>query len=440
MHDERPRRFDIAGPDPRRGRGLAPPARSATASSRRRASQIFEAPRYFEPLVVGRTPDEVLDIVARICGICPVAYQMTAVHAFEDLFGVEVDPATRALRRLLYCGEWIESHALHVYLLHAARLPRLPERASSWPRTIAQRSRTGLAPQADRQPARSPLLGGRAIHPVSRPRRRLLAGVRARRSSTALAPALHEAARASPRDGRLSRRSRRRRASSASRGSSRCAIPDEYPMNEGRIVSNDGLDLAPEATGATAFHEEQVRGRTRSRRGRPTAVAYLLGPAARIACSSDGLHPLAREALDASGALSRSGATRTGASSPGRSSSSHATAEAHRHRRRLSPAGGARRAVEAAAAASRPGPPRHRGASSSTATRSTSAGRSRPPRSSRRRARTRPPSRPTSRRSRRRSSTCRTPRPRTRLEQLIRSYDPCISCATHFLDLSIERG
>ncbi|MEZ0240724.1 MAG: nickel-dependent hydrogenase large subunit, partial [Chloroflexota bacterium] len=80
---------------------------------------IFEAPRYFEALVAGRTPDEVLDIVARICGICPIAYQLTAVHAFEHLFGVEVEPSIRALRRLLYCGEWIESHALHVYLLHA---------------------------------------------------------------------------------------------------------------------------------------------------------------------------------------------------------------------------------------------------------------------------------------------------------------------------------
>ena len=80
---------------------------------------IFEAPRYFEQLVVGRTPDEVLDIVARICGICPIAYQMSAVHAFEHLAGVRIDPAVRALRRLLYCGEWIESHALHVYLLHA---------------------------------------------------------------------------------------------------------------------------------------------------------------------------------------------------------------------------------------------------------------------------------------------------------------------------------
>ena len=80
---------------------------------------IFEAPRYFEQLVLGRSPDEVIDIVARICGICPVAYQMSAVHAFEDCFGVRIDPEVRALRRLLYCGEWIESQGLHVYMLHA---------------------------------------------------------------------------------------------------------------------------------------------------------------------------------------------------------------------------------------------------------------------------------------------------------------------------------
>ena len=98
---------------------------------------IFEAPRYFERLVRGRTPDEVLDIVARICGICPVAYQMSAVHAFEDAAGIEIDPAVTALRRLLYCGEWIESHALHVYFLHAPDFLGLRRARSSSPAIIA---------------------------------------------------------------------------------------------------------------------------------------------------------------------------------------------------------------------------------------------------------------------------------------------------------------
>ena len=80
---------------------------------------IFEPPRFFEALLRGRGFGEVLDIVARICGICPIAYQMSGVHAVEDALGIEVDEPIRALRRLLYCGEWIQSHALHIVMLHA---------------------------------------------------------------------------------------------------------------------------------------------------------------------------------------------------------------------------------------------------------------------------------------------------------------------------------
>src|SRR6516165_11626485 len=72
--------------------------------------EIFEPPRFFEAFLRGRDSREVPDLTARICGICPVAYQMSTVHAFERLFGVTIDPAVRALRRLYLCGEWIESH------------------------------------------------------------------------------------------------------------------------------------------------------------------------------------------------------------------------------------------------------------------------------------------------------------------------------------------
>ena len=80
---------------------------------------IFEPPRFFEAFLRDRMYSEAPDITARICGICPVAYQMSAVHAMEDALGVAVDGPLRDLRRLLYCGEWIESHTLHVYMLHA---------------------------------------------------------------------------------------------------------------------------------------------------------------------------------------------------------------------------------------------------------------------------------------------------------------------------------
>ena len=80
---------------------------------------IFEPPRFFEAFLRDRMYSEAPDITARICGICPVAYQMSAIHAMENALGVVVDGPLRDLRRLLYCGEWIESHTLHIYMLHA---------------------------------------------------------------------------------------------------------------------------------------------------------------------------------------------------------------------------------------------------------------------------------------------------------------------------------
>ena len=81
--------------------------------------RIFEPPRFFEKFLEGRAWHEVPDVVARICGICPVAYQMSAVQALEDIFGIEPDDWVRAMRRVMYCGEWIQSHALHIHLLAA---------------------------------------------------------------------------------------------------------------------------------------------------------------------------------------------------------------------------------------------------------------------------------------------------------------------------------
>jgi coenzyme F420-reducing hydrogenase alpha subunit len=83
------------------------------------ALRIFEPPRFFEPLLRGRSALEVPDITSRICGICSVAYEMSGVHAIEKIYGVTMPPELRLLRRLFYCGEWIESHALHIFLLHA---------------------------------------------------------------------------------------------------------------------------------------------------------------------------------------------------------------------------------------------------------------------------------------------------------------------------------
>jgi coenzyme F420-reducing hydrogenase alpha subunit len=81
--------------------------------------EIFEPPRFFEALLRGRAYGEVPDITARICGICPIAYQLGSIQAMEGIFGLQVTDPIRNLRRLIYCGEWIESHVLHVAMLHA---------------------------------------------------------------------------------------------------------------------------------------------------------------------------------------------------------------------------------------------------------------------------------------------------------------------------------
>jgi len=126
---------------------------------------IFEAPRFFEAFLRGRAIDEVPDIVARICGICPIAYQMSAVAALESALGHTAPSAIRDLRRLMYCGEWIESHALHVFLLHAPDFLGYP---SAVEMAVDHRELVERGLSIKKAGNRIiELLGGRAIHPVS---------------------------------------------------------------------------------------------------------------------------------------------------------------------------------------------------------------------------------------------------------------------------------
>jgi coenzyme F420-reducing hydrogenase alpha subunit len=127
--------------------------------------RIFEPPRFFEALLRGRAFTEAPDITARICGICPVAYQTSAVNALERLCGVEVPEPLRLLRRLLYCGEWVESHALHVYMLHAPDFlgyAGAVELARDAPAAVER----GLALKKTGNQLMT-VVGGREIHPIN---------------------------------------------------------------------------------------------------------------------------------------------------------------------------------------------------------------------------------------------------------------------------------
>ena len=126
--------------------------------------RIFEPPRFFEKFLEGHHYAEIPDMVARICGICPVAYQATAVQALERLFGVELDPWAQAMRRVFYCGEWIQSHSLHIHLLAAPDFFGCNS-AIELARIDPEAVRRGLRIQSLGNELME-LFGARSVHPV----------------------------------------------------------------------------------------------------------------------------------------------------------------------------------------------------------------------------------------------------------------------------------
>jgi len=245
---------------------------------------IFEPPRLFEALLRGRSYAETPDIVARICGICPIAYQMSAVHAIENAFGIAVEGPLRALRRLIYCGEWIESHALHVVMLHAPDFLGFPD-AIQMAREHGEAVRSGLAlKKAGNELMRA--IGGREIHPVN-----VKAGGFYRAPSRAqLAPVEQSLARARELAVGLVRWVAGFRFPPFERDYEFVALrhPDEYPIDQGRLVSNRGIDIDI-ADYETQFEERQVAHSTALHSAVRRRGAYLVGPLARYALNFDRL-------------------------------------------------------------------------------------------------------------------------------------------------------
>jgi sulfhydrogenase subunit alpha len=291
----RERNFEVVGIARVEGEGTLK-LRISDGDVREARLSIFEAPRYFEKLVVGRSPNEVIDITARICGICPVAYQMSSAMAFEHLFEVEIDPQVRALRRLFYWGEWIESHALHVYMLHA------PDFLGYESAIAMARDHKPVVEQALRLKRTGneimKLIGGRAIHPIS-----MRVGGFSRTPSRAAIAALRE-----PLVEALSLSQATLKLVAAfkapkfERDPLFVAIkhPIEYGLNDGRIVSSDGIDV-PLWGWREAFREEHHEGSNALHARTLDGRVYQLGPSARVTLNADQLHPLAAEALGTSG-------------------------------------------------------------------------------------------------------------------------------------------
>ncbi|WP_444913785.1 Ni/Fe hydrogenase subunit alpha [Microbulbifer sp. TRSA007] len=254
--------------------------------------KIFEPPRFFEALLRGRDYLEAPDITARICGICPVAYQMSAVHAMENALNLKPDGALRMLRRLLYCGEWIESHMLHISMLHAPDFlgyPNAVAMAKDHPEIVKNALEIKKAGNALVR-----LIGGREVHPIN-----VRVGgfykVPEARELTALVAQLEMARDLTERLVRWSaalpfpsyewRRDNHYEFVALTH-------PSEYPMNEGRITSSAGLNISAQDY-ENHFEEEHVAHSTALHCTLRERGAYLVGPIARYNLNRDKLSPRA---------------------------------------------------------------------------------------------------------------------------------------------------
>jgi coenzyme F420-reducing hydrogenase alpha subunit len=258
--------------------------------------RIFEPPRFFEAFLRGRKFNEAPDITARICGICPVAYQMSACHAMEDLCGIKITGPIRDLRRLIYCGEWIESHALHVYLLHAPDFLGYEDAirmAKDHPDAVKRGLRLKKAGNEIMR-----LLGGREIHPINV----RVGGFYKAPHKTELAPLAEELRWA--RDAALEtvRWVATFSFPELERDYEFVALrhPDEYPLNEGRLVSNKGLDIAIREY-EQYFAEEHVAHSNALQSRLKERGSYFVGPQARYNLNFDKLSPLAQDAARSAG-------------------------------------------------------------------------------------------------------------------------------------------
>jgi coenzyme F420-reducing hydrogenase alpha subunit len=257
--------------------------------------RIFEPPRFFEKFLEGHHYTEIPDMVARICGICPVAYQVTAAQALENLFGVELDPWARAMRRVFYCGEWIQSHSLHIHLLAAPDFFGCNS-AIELAKIAPDEVRRGLHIQALGNELME-LFGARSVHPV---------GVRI--GGFHGAPPL-----ARVREVREKLRAALPEAEALIRWTASIHVPQDdqafvsvamrhagdYAIERGLIGASDGLRIEADAFDAHFAEQHQTHSTAlfSSYHGQP----YLVGPLARLNLNHDRLPEPVKALLAESG-------------------------------------------------------------------------------------------------------------------------------------------
>jgi len=394
--------------------------------------KIYEPPRLFEAFLRGRHYSEAPDITARICGICPIAYQMSAVHAIERALGMCPDPAIRLARRLFYCGEWIESHALHVYMLHAPDFLGYQDviAMAGDHRAVVEKA-LRLKKIGNRIVS---LLGGREIHPISA----VVGGFYKLPTKTQLQELVSDLEWALQASIETVQWTTGLEFPNFEQDYEFVALrhPEEYPLCEGRLISNRGLDIdaAEYEDHFTEVHVKHSNALHSVVRGRGS---YLVGPLARFNLNFDKLPHLAQQAAAAA-------QLKPPVKNPFRSIVVRAVelvfacAEALRIIHEYEPP-----------AAPRMDPPNRAGMGQAITEAPRGILYHRYAFNDRGLILTAKIVPPTSQNQRRIEDDLReyaaqlvawTQEEATwKCEQAIRNYDPCISCATHFLDLTIER-
>ena len=252
---------------------------------------IYEPPRFFDGFLQGRYLQEVPDITARICGICPVAYQMSSVQALEAALGIRIAPEVRDLRRLLYCAEYIESHALHIYMLQA---PDLLGHESAL-------SLATVAPEVVRQALRLKkignsllrIIGGRSVHPVNA----CVGGFYKWpdvKEIHALVPELEWALEASKQTVEFAAGLNY---PDFSMDYEFVALTrqDEYAIYDGEVLSSSGKQITANEYDS-AYLETHVQHSNALHSHTQNGSPYFVGPLARINLNFDQLRPAARQA------------------------------------------------------------------------------------------------------------------------------------------------
>ena len=245
--------------------------------------EIYEPPRFFEQFLIGRNAQDVLDMTARICGICPVAYQMSAVQALESIYGVEPEPWALAMRRVFYCGEWLQSHALHIHLLAAPDFfgcSNAVELAQKDPEAV----RRGLRLQTLGNKLIA-MFGARSVHPVG-----VQVGGFFHAPDPTEVAAMQERLEAARADAEALLRwtaSLPLPADDQDFIAVAMRDPEEYPFTRGRLVSSAGHDLGIEEFDQ---HFEEIHApHSTALHARLDGKPYLVGPLARINLNMDRL-------------------------------------------------------------------------------------------------------------------------------------------------------